>query len=429
MKNSSAVRFKECICSAAITLILFLISKYVPFMAFPGFFLVGVPMGYVTFKYGLSAGGVTSLLLMFVVWIMPDAGSSLLVYPWLVIPAVSTAFIFEKKGKDGFYLSIVITGVLYFFGFLGVLVAISGKDGVYAFITESMSGMGDMLKTYLGQLQDASGFSLSDKEVSNLLSQAAEEFSVMLPCVFIAFSAVMAYISVRVNVFFAEKFKVTKEKCPTFAEIAAPRFMCGIWILLYIFRFFSNNDSIFYMTVKNLSVITTLAFTVCGLSALDGAFKRKVENGLGRFAVYAAVSIIGFSFVPLMAEFLAFFGFVDTLNGFRRFLLDIRNSKNFKNGGVKFDKNININNLKDLFEGKTEKNINTDKNSTKNEYLKNSVDEEVKDKIKEDINNQNFNQNINQNINVNINDITNTDNTKLKNNNIADGNSDDSELD
>lgn len=416
MKNSSAVRVKECICSAAITLILFLISKYIPFMALPGFFLAGVPMGYLTFKYGLPTGGVTAVALMFVVWIMPDANSSLLIYPWLVIPAVSTAFVFGKKGKDGFYLSIVITGALYFLGFLGFLVAVSGKDGVYTFITESMSGMGDVLKTYLGQIQDASGFSLSDKEVSNLISQAAEELSVMLPCMFIAFSAVMAYISVRVNVFFAEKFNASKEKCPTFAEIAAPRFMCGIWILLYIFRFFSSGDSNFYMTVNNLSVITTLAFTVCGLSALDGAFKRRVENGLGRFAVYAAVSIIGFSFVSLMSEFLAFFGFVDTLNGFRRFLLDIHNSKNFKNGGMKFDKNINVNNLKDLLDVNAEKKINTEIKSTKNESLKNSVDE--KDE-QVDVNKQN----------INAGNIVNTDNTEIKRNNTADGNSDDSELD
>lgn len=210
MKNSSAVRVKECICSAAITLILFLISKYIPFMALPGFFLAGVPMGYLTFKYGLPTGGVTAVALMFVVWIMPDANSSLLIYPWLVIPAVSTAFVFGKKGKDGFYLSIVITGALYFLGFLGFLVAVSGKDGVYTFITESMSGMGDVLKTYLGQIQDASGFSLSDKEVSNLISQAAEELSVMLPCMFIAFSAVMAYISVRVNVFLPKNLTLPK---------------------------------------------------------------------------------------------------------------------------------------------------------------------------------------------------------------------------
>lgn len=317
MRNSSkAVR--EGAMMIALTVILVLMTYYVPFFSMIGTFLCGVPMAALAVRNGLKAALPAVLGVLAVTAIVTGsfiaALSTVLIS---VVPGLAAGWCMGKEKP--FFTTLAVCCLAVCAGFLiefFVIDKVFTGQGAEAMIKESVDLFREILEKVIASGGDRA------KALSEVMDEALAmaEYMIKLyfPAMVIAVSAVYGYVIMRLSAFILRRANIKKVYVVPFSRMKAPRSMANVAVLIYACSIFMKQDTLIWSVAANATAVLLGMVGVCGLSLVDYKLGLKLPKSGVRALIYAAVFFMGGFLFVIAAYILVFAGLFDSTRNYRQ---------------------------------------------------------------------------------------------------------------
>lgn len=321
MKKENTKALREGAMMVALTVILMLLTKYMPLFSAVGMFVLGIPMALLAVRNGFKATAL-SLAVLFIVAVMIDGGvvSAVSTILMSVLPC-AVAGCMLGKGKK-FFAIVFATSAAVCLGWIFELAVIKLflADGVDDMLAELLQQM----KTVMSAAFEGVGDTLlrnSELTADEYIETFAEMFEYILrlyfPSMVVIASTVTAYIMIRLSVFVMRRTKLASVRAVPFSSIKASRGMGTATVLFGVLSMFFSAETVFGAAIKNVVLVMYMLLTVCGLSFADYKLKSKVKAAPLRMLIYGAVMVFGGMLSGIAVNVLIIIGIIDSGRDFR----------------------------------------------------------------------------------------------------------------
>ena len=307
----------------ALTVLLLIMTLYVPAFAMLAVMVAGLPMTFLTVRDGLKATAVAAVASVLVMGIVAgDFLSALMLGTVNLLPGVAIGYAIRRR--KGFKETVAVSGGAVLLGLLLQMLIInagSGGNGIVAMIDSAIEGSKQMLSDIMNQfgMAEQEAMRSAAEKMTQSLTLVRELLLLYLPSMLIGISAALGYGAVAFAIFMLRRVQKLKIPYLPFSQMHAPRAICYLSMLLAVIGLLSQDVTVYTAAWKNLALLTDCFIGVCGLALIDDKLSQKVSSGYARTGIYAAVLMVGYLAIGLIAEILVFLGMLDGLFHFRRF--------------------------------------------------------------------------------------------------------------
>lgn len=300
-------------CFSAIMLILALLSTYLPFFSFIGYFIMPIPMTILFVKYGLRQAillGITAGILM---GIFIDPLTAIIQIATFGAVGIALGAGFKEKWPPAKLL-------------MGVTAALIGTAiGLAALMYGVMdvnivTALGDVFDTLMQETMEQyknSGMSeLQLAETKAQLEEVRRLLPTMLPMFMCLAMAIIAYVNVKVSQFFLQRLGFDVRPFLPIRYWEMPRGVIYLYILALVMKYWGTTRSIEWLNIIGLNLNQMAFFFICiqGLAFLFYFLDRRFHISTGLQAV-----IIALFFVMPVFSYAAFImGLIDMLANIRK---------------------------------------------------------------------------------------------------------------
>lgn len=300
-------------CFAAIMLILALLSTYLPFFSFIGYFIMPIPMTILFVKYGLRQAillGVTAGILM---GIFIDPLTAVIQIATFGAVGIALGAGFKEKWSPAKLL-------------MGVTAALIGTAiGLAALMYGVMdvnivASLGDVFDTLTQETMEQyknSGMSeLQLAETKAQLDEVRRLLPTMLPMFMCLAMAIIAYVNVKVSQFFLQRLGFDVRPFLPIRYWEMPRGVIYLYILALVMKYWGTTRSIEWLNIIGMNLNQMAFFFICiqGLAFLFYFLDCRFHISTGLQAV-----IIALFFVMPVFSYAAFImGLIDMIANIRK---------------------------------------------------------------------------------------------------------------
>ena len=300
-------------CFAAIMLILALLSTYLPFFSFIGYFIMPIPMTILFVKSGLRQAillGVTAGILM---GIFIDPLTAVIQIATFGAVGIALGAGFKEKWSPAKLL-------------MGVTAALIGTAiGLAALMYGVMdvnivASLGDVFDTLTQETMEQyknSGMSeLQLAETKAQLDEVRRLLPTMLPMFMCLAMAIIAYVNVKVSQFFLQRLGFDVRPFLPIRYWEIPRGVIYLYILALVMKYWGTTRSIEWLNIIGMNLNQMAFFFICiqGLAFLFYFLDRRFHISTGLQAV-----IIALFFVMPVFSYAAFImGLIDMIANIRK---------------------------------------------------------------------------------------------------------------
>ncbi|SKA97517.1 Uncharacterized conserved protein YybS, DUF2232 family [Caloramator quimbayensis] len=304
MRDKSSTRaMVEAGLFTAITVVLILLSLYIPVLYMVGIFLWPLPVTFIYIRHGAKYSIMSLVVAGIITAISYDPVSALNITATFGLMSIVLGYCIKNK-KD-FFFSVILMSAAMFISLVLVLKVFSlfmGQD-IITMLTDQMNQMREMAASMYSQM----GVPKETQELALNAFPTGEVFKKMLPIGLLIGSIMMAIISYTIagKVFkrFGYEVSIMKPLSNWYMPIQLAIGIIGLVLLSYLMVYLKikNSDILFI----NASLLMQFAFVVDGIAAVDFFMKKKdVTKGLRIF-------ILLFLIFSQIGRFLFFIGLID----------------------------------------------------------------------------------------------------------------------
>lgn len=305
----------------ALTVLLLMMTLYVPAFAMLAVMVAGLPLTFLAVRDGLKVTAIAAVASVLVMGIIAgDFLSALMLGVVNLLPGAAIGYAVRRR--KGFKETVAVSGGAVIVGLLLQMFLInagSGGNGIVAMIDSTIEGSKQMLSDIMNQFGEQEAMRSAVETITQNLALVREMLLLYLPSMLIGISAALGYGAVAFAIFMLRRVQKLKVPYLPFSQMHAPRAICYLSLLLSMIVLMMQNVTVYTAAMKNLALLTDCFIGVCGLSLVDNKLSQKVSSGYARTGIYAAVLVVGYPAIGLIAEILVFLGMLDGLFHFRRF--------------------------------------------------------------------------------------------------------------
>lgn len=147
--------------------------------------------------------------------------------------------------------------------------------------------------------------------------QAKSIYSILLPAIIVLGNLFWAYIILMISKGVIALFRKDVSGFLKFSELKLSKSAFMFAIISYLLYIIFEGNPICY-AFFNLSAIIFMVSSVCGLSVIDFAFRKKLKYSLLRALIYFAAIFVITLFTGMAGSLLVFIGMLDVVFDFRR---------------------------------------------------------------------------------------------------------------
>ncbi len=319
MNQSKGKQIAHGAVGTALTVVLMLMTVYLPVMAAAGVLLCGLPIVVLGTRYGVKVSAVVlaaSTLLFGIV--MGELLSALLLGVLYLLPGFAIGYAFSHR--KGYFGALWYASAAVLIGFLLQLMVVNftgDGNGIRDLADQTVAMVSETLSRMTASLDGAKQQELLQM-MNGALQIAKEQFLLYIPTMLIAMAAAVGYVSVAAAIFMLKRLHIRQIPYLKFSGLAASRKVCYLSVILStVVLFLQDSDSAFGAGILNLSMLLELFLAVCGFSFLDFKLGKKISSGYARAGIYAAVLVLGYALMGVAVRVLSLLGMIDGLFGFR----------------------------------------------------------------------------------------------------------------
>lgn len=300
-------------CFAAIMLILALLSTYLPFFSFIGYFIMPIPMTVLFVKYGFRQAvmlGITAGILM---GIFIDPLTAVIQIVTFGAVGIAMGAGFRKKWSPSKLLMGVTAALI---GTAIGLVAL-----MYVLMDVNMvAALGDIFDTFMQEaLQQYKNSGMSDIQLAETKAQLEEVrrlLPTMLPMFLCLSMTIIAYINVKVSQFFLQRLGFDVRPFLPIRYWEMPRGVIYLYILALVMKYWGTTRSIEWLNIIGLNSNQMAFFFICiqGLAFLFYFLDRRFHISTG----LQALIIVLFFVMPIFSYAAFVMGLIDMLANIRK---------------------------------------------------------------------------------------------------------------
>lgn len=306
------------ICTA-LTVLLLILTLYLPAFAMLSVMIAGLPLVFLAVRDGMKCtllAAVASVLVLGIV--AGDFLSALLLGVVNLLPGLGIGYAISRR--KGFRTTVMISAGAMLLGLLIQMLIINaqgGGSGIATMMDGIIEGSKQMLQDMMNQTP------MADQGMAEKMLQSfdlvKEMLLLYLPSMLIGISAALGYGAAALAIFMLRRVQKLRIPYLPFSQIQAPRGACYLSMILSLGVLLIREVSVTTAAFQNLALLTDCFIGVCGLSWIDSKLSLKLASGYARAGIYAAVLVVGYLAIGLIAEILVFLGMLDGLFSFRRF--------------------------------------------------------------------------------------------------------------
>ncbi len=322
MKNKDTKALREGAMMVALTAVLILLTRYVPFFSTVGIFICGIPLAALAARNDLKVL-LPALAVTFAVGTMIDGNiiSSATTLLMSCIPGVVAGYMLGRKRQ--FFMTLCYTSMAVCIGWLFQLVVMeiiigNGIDEMFTqVIAQLKSTMSDVMKSVGEELGE--GLKVSPQQfLDTMLSQTEATMRLYFPAFVVVSSMITSYIIIRVSGFVIKRTHLADIETVPFFMLKAPNSLSIVAVIFYAIYIFTSDKSVLRPLFANAVMILYTILGVCGLSFVDYKLKSKIKSPGLRFGIYVLVFLFGSALLSIIFDILIIIGMLDAGRDFRR---------------------------------------------------------------------------------------------------------------
>ncbi len=321
MKNNKTKALREGAMMVALTAVLILATRFVPFFSIIGTFACGIPLAALAARNGFKVT-IPAIIAIFAVTVLitGDVLSALSVILMSVLPGGIAGYTLGKRCS--FFTVLFSTCVTVCIGWLAELLIVDlfFAGGIDEMLAQTMSGSKAMLEAMMQPMAESgalAGDIPADEFVGMILKESEKLIRLYMPSFIVVISMVEGYMIMRLCGFVINRAKLAQVKIVPFSEIKAPPSMCTIALVSYVIYIFSGTGTVVGSVIANLVFILYTIIGACGFSVIDFKFKAKIKSAWARFGIYTAIFIFGGILMMYIILGLIIVGILDSRRDFR----------------------------------------------------------------------------------------------------------------
>ncbi len=322
MKNNKTKALREGAMMVALTAVLILATRFVPFFSIIGTFACGIPLAALAARNGFKVT-IPAIIAVFVVTILitGDVLSAFSIILMSVLPGGVAGYILGKR--HSFFTALFATCITVCIGWIAELMVIElfMAGGIDKMLAQAMDGSKAMMEAMLQTVTESGVFAedISADELAGMLLKETEKLiRLYMPSFIVVMSMIEGYIIMRLCGFVINRAKLATIEIVPFSQIKAPGSMCTIALISYLIFVFSGTGTVFGSVFANLVFILYTIIGACGFSVIDFKLKTNIKSAWARFGIYAAVFIFGGAFMLYIILGLIIVGILDSRRDFRK---------------------------------------------------------------------------------------------------------------
>lgn len=301
--ESSTKSLVESAILTAITVVLVLLTLYIPVLYMIGLFLWPLPITFIYIRHGAKYSIMSLVVTGIITAISYDPISALNISATFGLVSIILGYCLKNK-KD-FFFSIILMSAAMFISLILVMKLFSffmGQD-IISMLTQQMNEMRQIAMQMYSQM----GVPKETQDIALNAFPTAEVLKTMLPIGLLIGSIAMAFISYVVAGKVFKRFGYNYSKVKPFSEwYISVQFVMGIIglvLLSYLMVYFKIKNS--QMLYINTIILLQFVFIIDGLATVDFFMKKKdVAKGLRIF-------ILIFLMLSQIGRLLIFVGIID----------------------------------------------------------------------------------------------------------------------
>ncbi len=322
MKTNKTKALREGAMMVALTVVLILITVYVPFLSGLCTVACGIPLGALAARNGLKGLVPAFISVMFVAFlVVGNLISTVSLLLMSVLPGMVAGFVLGKK--KNFFSALFATCIAVCVGWMFELFVLStfAGQGIDSIFEQSMNMTAEVMKP-LKDVMTQSGITFGNMSAEEFLDFFVESIGKLMrlyfPTIIIISSMVEGYIILRVCAFAIKRTRIAEIDVVPFSEMKAPRSMCFVGVLCYFAGMFTSVDSAFGALLANAVFILYTMIGLCGLSFVDYKIKASIKPAMARFCIYGMIFFFAGFLMSFIATALIIVGILDSTRDFRK---------------------------------------------------------------------------------------------------------------
>ena len=321
MKNFKSRMIADGAVCTALTVLLTVMAIYIPIFSIASVAVVGIPLAYLGIKHGFGVSCVSAVTAVLVIFIITgDVLSAVLLGVTNMLPGIAVGY--SINNKMSFKMSVITVSAGVLIGLMIHLVVINysaGGNGIDKMIDETLATTKDMMSSLLEEFSGIASGQESDifGTLNESIDLVREYIYLYIPSFVIGVSAVIGYIVYMFGVFVFKRLRVGNMEYLPFRKIYVTRGVCYGAVILMLITSFSESESVFMSSLKNIQALLYAFISVSGLAFIDYRFSMKIKSGYGRFAIYCLVFLLGYLGIGFIISILIFVGLLDGMFDYR----------------------------------------------------------------------------------------------------------------
>ncbi len=304
----------------ALTVILVLLTWYVPLFSIVGTFACAVPMACLAARNNPK----TVVLALFSILIITalTIGSILSAISILLMSVLPGAVAGNCLGKDRpFFVALFATCVAVCIGWIAEIFVIDmflSEQGIEGMIGEMTAQFSEIIGSITSKVpsEEMNGIDI-EKLTTTMVKLMEDTFRLYFPSMVIISSMVIGYIIIMFCAFVLKRTKTKDVKVVSFSRLKAPRSMSTVAVISYLFFIFMGSETTLGAVLANVVFVLYTIIGICGLSLLDNKLGKKIKSAVVRIIIYILVFTLGGVFLNLVLNGLVIAGILDSAYNFR----------------------------------------------------------------------------------------------------------------
>lgn len=321
MNNEKNRGLREGAMMVALTVILILLTWYVPFFSVVGTFACAVPIACLAARNNVKTVAVALVsVLIITVLTIGSLLSAISMCFMSVLPGAVAGFYLGKRSP--FFTTLIATCVAVCIGWVleiflvDVFLPGNGINGVLGEITGSFN---EIVSSFTNRIttEEMNGIDI-EKITKNLTQTMEHTFRLYFPSMVIVSSMVIGYIIVMLCSFVLRRTKIKDVKTVPFSSLKAPRSMSTVAVISYLVIMLTGVESTLGAVLANVVFVLYTIIGVCGLSLCDYKIRKKIKSAVVRIIIYFLIFLFGGFFLNFILNGLVIAGILDSTYNFRR---------------------------------------------------------------------------------------------------------------